>query len=67
MVLEEAVSQLGTMFDRGRTSTVSWHRQAAVERRVKLTEIFAQVSRKALQGDRLEYVLGHIVNGLTAR
>lgn len=63
----KAVSQSVVMFDRGRMSTVGWHRQSAAERRAMLTEILAQVSSEALQGDTLESVLKRIVNCLVAR
>lgn len=55
------------MFDRARISTAGWHRQAAAERRSRLTEILAQVSSEALQGDTLEAVLKRIVDCLIAR
>ena len=55
------------MFDRARMSTAGWHRQSAAERRTMLTEILAQVSGEALQGDTLESVLKRIVDCLIAR
>jgi diguanylate cyclase (GGDEF)-like protein len=48
-------------------STVGWHRQSVAERRAMLTEILAQVSSEALQGDTLEAVLKRIVDCLVAR
>lgn len=61
------MSQSVVRFDRERMSTVGWHRQAAAERRAMLTEILAQVSSEALQGDTLEDVLKRIVDCLIAR
>ncbi|MEZ5462256.1 GGDEF domain-containing protein [Dokdonella sp.] len=48
-------------------STAGWHRQSVAERRAMLTEILAQVSSEALQGDSLEAVLKRIVDCLVAR